>query len=125
MLCGFCSGALTFYCRDLALLLQLLCSVSSATLTRFFSHFAPLLREGARGKEEAPPALEGECGRGFLFPQGADDMVGEGRITSSGTCRANRSRCVAKEERSADEESNGSHRGRSVARQGYLGASLH
>ena len=76
MLCGFCPGALTFYCRDLALPLQLLCSVSSVTLTHFFSHFDPLLREGERKKKEAPPALKGECGRGYLFPQGADDSRG-------------------------------------------------
>lgn len=66
--CPSASGTLSFDLRLFAPCRRLLCSVSSATLTRIFGHFAPLVREGGRGKEEALPTLKGECGRGYLFP---------------------------------------------------------
>ena len=102
MLCGFYSGALTFYRGDLALLLQLLlpfdfeclilrqkrpCLASAATLLGLFGYFDPHLQSlcsassgRGRGKEEAPPTLKGECGRGYLFPQGAEEGKGKGKL---------------------------------------------
>jgi len=66
MLCGFCSGALTFPVGYLARSLQILPSSASNALLFPIREFEALLQRGGRGKEEAPPALEGECGRGYL-----------------------------------------------------------
>lgn len=137
--CLVSSATLPFDFECLVLQQKRPCLASSATLLRLFSYLAPLLQSlwsvssvtllrffGKEGGENKKPRQHSKAstGEASCFRR-VRTMVGEGGITSSGTCQANRSRCAAKEERSADEESNGSHRGKSAARQGYLGASQH